>query len=96
MICRALEAPHPQIQELCLVHIPAFAALLDYTVVKNSILPRIKHLAVTSTAGSYDGILFVDDIIYVIGILDLNGRRKMVLKTGFFFHFKIHIVFFLQ
>ena len=51
MICRALEAPHSQIQELCLVHIPAFAALLDYTVVKHNILPRIKHLAVESTAG---------------------------------------------
>ena len=35
-------------QELCLNIIPTFASLVDYTALKNSIVPRIKKLCLTT------------------------------------------------
>lgn len=44
MLFRALEADSPQIQELCLSIIPTFAELIEYSTLKNSLVPRIKKL----------------------------------------------------
>lgn len=50
MVFRALESSHTQIQELCLLNLPAFVSMLDYTTIKNSILPRIKKMATESNS----------------------------------------------
>ncbi|XP_067654705.1 SCY1-like protein 2 isoform X2 [Haliotis asinina] len=44
MIHRALEVDNPQIQELCLNIVPTFAELIEYSSLKNAIVPRIKKL----------------------------------------------------
>ncbi|XP_046552387.1 SCY1-like protein 2 isoform X2 [Haliotis rubra] len=44
MIYRALEVDNPQIQELCLNIVPTFAELIEYSSLKNVIVPRIKKL----------------------------------------------------
>lgn len=48
MLYRALESDVQQIQELCLSILPTFASLIDYPSMKNSLLPRIKKLCVTT------------------------------------------------
>ena len=48
MLYRALESDAQQIQELCLSILPTFASLVDYPSMKNSLLPRIKKLCVTT------------------------------------------------
>jgi len=37
-------------QELCLKIIPTFADLIDYSALKNSIVPRIKKLCLSTSA----------------------------------------------
>ncbi|XP_071104426.1 SCY1-like protein 2 isoform X3 [Haliotis cracherodii] len=50
MIYRALEVDNPQIQELCLNIVPTFAEMIEYSSLKNAIVPRIKKLCqATST-----------------------------------------------
>ncbi|KAL4224685.1 SCY1-like protein 2 [Mactra antiquata] len=49
MIHRGLETNNSQIQELCLSIIPTFADLVDYSSLKNSIIPRIKKLCLATT-----------------------------------------------
>ncbi|EDS28263.1 conserved hypothetical protein [Culex quinquefasciatus] len=44
MMYKALESNSSQIQELCLEIIPSFAYLVDFQSMKNSLLPRIKHI----------------------------------------------------
>lgn len=52
MIYRALESDNSQIQELCLSIIPTFVDMIDYSAIKNSIVPRIKKLCLgTSSTG---------------------------------------------
>eukprot|EP01134_Creolimax_fragrantissima_P006272 CFRG6272T1 len=41
MIKHALDVPSPQLQEMCLAKIPMFAAKMDYSHFKNSVLPKI-------------------------------------------------------
>lgn len=48
MLYRALESDAQQIQELCLSILPTFASLVDYPSMKNSLLPRIKKLCITT------------------------------------------------
>ncbi|KAL3842613.1 hypothetical protein ACJMK2_020606 [Sinanodonta woodiana] len=48
MIFRSLEADTPQLQEMCLNIVPTFADLIDYTSLKNSIVPRIKKLCLST------------------------------------------------
>lgn len=50
MLYRGLDSETPQIHELCLSVLPTFAGLLDHANVKNSLLPRIKRLCL-STSG---------------------------------------------
>lgn len=50
MLYRGLDSDTPQIHELCLSVLPTFAGLLDHANVKNSLLPRIKRLCL-STSG---------------------------------------------
>lgn len=50
MLYRGLDSDTPQIHELCLSVLPTFAGLLDHANVKNSLLPRIKKLCL-STSG---------------------------------------------
>lgn len=44
LIYRSLESDAKQIQELCLNVIPCLAHLIDYSSMKNSLLPRLKKL----------------------------------------------------
>ncbi|ESP05108.1 hypothetical protein LOTGIDRAFT_151904 [Lottia gigantea] len=49
MINQALESDNSQIQELCLNIIPTFAELIEYTSLKNSVIPRIKKLTLKTS-----------------------------------------------
>lgn len=55
LIYGSLESESPQVQELCLSIIPSFAGLIDYPAMKNSLLPRIKKLVVSTTSLSVSG-----------------------------------------
>ncbi|XP_054159114.1 SCY1-like protein 2 [Oppia nitens] len=44
LVYRCLESDAQQIQELCLSVIPSMAQLIDYTSMKNSLLPKIKNI----------------------------------------------------
>jgi len=50
LIYGSLESDSPQVQELCLSIIPSFAALIDYPAMKNSLLPRIRKLAIGTSS----------------------------------------------
>lgn len=49
MLYRGLDSDTPQIHELCLTILPTFANLLDHTNMKNSVLPRIKRLCLSTS-----------------------------------------------
>lgn len=49
MLYRGLDSDSPQIHELCLSVLPTFAGLLDHANVKNSLLPRIKKLCLSTS-----------------------------------------------
>lgn len=49
MLYRGLDSDTPQIHELCLSVLPTFAGLLDHANVKNSLLPRIKKLCLSTS-----------------------------------------------
>ncbi|XP_069132809.1 SCY1-like protein 2 isoform X2 [Argopecten irradians] len=48
MIHLCLEAESPQLQELCLSIVPTFAELIEFSSLKNSIIPRIKKLCLST------------------------------------------------
>ncbi|XP_071453052.1 SCY1-like protein 2 [Hetaerina americana] len=48
MLHRALDSDAQPLQELCLSVLPSFASLIDYTAVKNALIPRLKRLALTT------------------------------------------------
>ncbi|ODM88730.1 SCY1-like protein 2 [Orchesella cincta] len=48
LIYGSLESDSVQVQELCLAIIPGFAGLIDYPAMKNSLLPRIRKLCLTT------------------------------------------------
>lgn len=50
MVYHALESNDPQIQELVLNITPTFANLIDYTSLKNSIVPRIKKMCLATSS----------------------------------------------
>lgn len=50
MLYRGLDSDSPQIHELCLSVLPTFAGLLDHGNVKNSVLPRVKKLCLSTTS----------------------------------------------
>lgn len=50
MLYRGLDSETPQIHELCLAVLPTFAGLLDHASVKNSLLPRIKKLCLSTSS----------------------------------------------
>jgi SCY1-like protein 2 len=52
LLYRALECNSQQIQELCLSIIPSFGTLVDYSSMKNSLIPRIKKLCISSPVTS--------------------------------------------
>lgn len=49
MLYRGLDCESPQVHELCLGVLPTFAGLLDHANVKNSVLPRIKKLCLSTS-----------------------------------------------
>lgn len=49
MLYRGLDSDSAQIHELCLSVLPTFAGLLDHANVKNSLLPRIKKLCLSTS-----------------------------------------------
>ncbi|XP_018323261.1 SCY1-like protein 2 [Agrilus planipennis] len=48
MFHRGLDSDNPQIHQMCLSVLPTFAGLLDHANVKNSVLPRIKRLCIST------------------------------------------------
>lgn len=48
LIYGSLESDSIQVQELCLAIIPGFAALIDFPAMKNSLLPRIRKLCLST------------------------------------------------
>lgn len=50
LIFKALEAPNEEIQELVLTIIPDFVHMIDYSSLKNAILPRLKTLVAKTTS----------------------------------------------
>ncbi|XP_074638590.1 SCY1-like protein 2 [Acropora palmata] len=50
MVCKALETPSEQLQEMVLNIIPSFTNMIDYSAMKNSIIPRIKSLCLKTTS----------------------------------------------
>lgn len=50
MLYRGLDSDVPQVHELCLSVLPTFAGLLDHGSVKNSLLPRIKKLCLSTSS----------------------------------------------
>ncbi|XP_014768329.1 SCY1-like protein 2 isoform X1 [Octopus bimaculoides] len=50
MVYHALESNDPQIQELVLNIIPTFASLIEYTSLKNCIIPRIKKMCLATSS----------------------------------------------
>lgn len=48
LIYRSLDSEAQQIQELCLSVIPSMVHLIDYTATKNSLLPRLKTIALNT------------------------------------------------
>lgn len=48
MMCRCLETDAQQVQELCLNTIPTVAHLIDLHLIKNSLLPKVKKLCLTT------------------------------------------------
>lgn len=49
MLYRGLDCESPQVHELCLGVLPTFAGLLDHSNVKNSVLPRVKKLCLSTS-----------------------------------------------
>ncbi|XP_013786598.1 SCY1-like protein 2 isoform X1 [Limulus polyphemus] len=49
MVYRSLESDAQQIQELCLNVIPNFAGLIEYSAMKNALIPHIKKLCLTTS-----------------------------------------------
>ncbi|KAJ8985064.1 hypothetical protein NQ317_019747 [Molorchus minor] len=49
MLYRGLDSDSSQVHELCLSVLPTFAGLLDHSAVKNSLLPRIKKLCLSTS-----------------------------------------------
>ncbi|GAB1598827.1 SCY1-like protein 2 [Argonauta hians] len=50
MVYQALESNDPQIQELVLNIIPTFASMIEYTSLKNCIIPRIKKMCLATSS----------------------------------------------
>ncbi|XP_060525011.1 SCY1-like protein 2 [Cylas formicarius] len=50
MLYRGLDCDMVQIHEMCLAILPTFASLLDHSNVKNSLLPRIKKLCLSTSS----------------------------------------------
>lgn len=50
MVCKALETPSEQLQEMVLSIIPSFSNMIDYSAMKNSVIPRIKNLCLQTTS----------------------------------------------
>ena len=48
LIYRSLDSEAQQIQELCLSVVPSMAHLIDYTAMKNSLLPRLKNICLNT------------------------------------------------
>ncbi|KAF5275855.1 hypothetical protein FQR65_LT04093 [Abscondita terminalis] len=49
MLYRGFDSDTPQVHELCLTVLPTFAALLEHSSVKNSVLPRIKKICLSTS-----------------------------------------------
>jgi SCY1-like protein 2 len=94
MICRCFEYEAVQIQELCLQTVPTVVTLIEASLVKNSILPRIKKLCIHSTSlfikvncllcigkiiEHLDKWLVIDEIILFLP--EVNSKEPAVLMA---------------
>ena len=50
MLYRSLETDAPQIQEMCLNILPSIASLIEYSSMKNALVPSIKKLCLGTTS----------------------------------------------
>lgn len=94
MICRCFEYEATQIQELCLQTVPTVVNLIEPSLVKNSILPRIKRLCIQTASLSIkvncllcigkiiehlDKWLVIDEIISFLP--EINSKEPAVLMA---------------
>lgn len=59
LIYGSLESDSVQVQELCLAIIPGFAVLIDFPAMKNSLLPRIRKLCLTTPSLSVKKYIYI-------------------------------------
>eukprot|EP00794_Sanderia_malayensis_P017951 gene17951-19746_t len=74
MVFRALESPSVAIEELVLSIIPDFAHMIDYSSLKNAIVPRIKNLILKTSALS----VRVNALVCVGKIMEYLDKFMMV------------------
>lgn len=72
MLFRALEYNLPQLQELCLSVIPTFATLIDYPVMKNALIPRIKKLCIATQDTSVSAYTYIYNSVQPLKSLSIS------------------------
>lgn len=99
LIFRALEAPSHQIQELVIGVIPDFVHMIDYSSLKNSIIPRMKVLVTKSPSlvvrvntlvcigkimDHLDKFLLVDEIFPALRQIPSNDPAVLMAVLGIY------------
>ncbi|XP_065646928.1 SCY1-like protein 2 isoform X3 [Hydra vulgaris] len=99
LVFRALESLETQIQELVLNIIPEFVHLIDYSSLKNSIVPRIKTLVTRSTSLSvcvnalvclgkvlpnFDKFLLIDEIFPMLSQVPFKDPAVLMAILGIY------------
>jgi len=105
MVCKALEATDVQLQEMVLSIIPSFSNMIDYSAMKNSIIPRIKNLCLQTTSLSIrvnalvclgkmlehlDKYAVLDDIIPLMNQIPSREPPTLMAILGIFKQTMIH------
>ncbi|KAL9955264.1 hypothetical protein ACROYT_G036562 [Oculina patagonica] len=105
MVCKALETPAEQLQEMVLSIIPSFSNMIDYSAMKNSIIPRIKNLCLQTTSLSIrvnalvclgkmlehlDKYAVLDDIIPLMHQIPSREPPTLMAILGIFKQTMIH------
>lgn len=105
MVCKALEAADVQLQEMVLSIIPSFSNMIDYSAMKNSIIPRIKNLCLQTTSLSIrvnalvclgkmlehlDKYAVLDDIIPLMHQIPSREPPTLMAILGIFKQTMIH------
>ncbi|XP_073245598.1 SCY1-like protein 2 isoform X1 [Porites lutea] len=105
MVCKALETPAEQLQEMVLSIIPSFSNMIEYSAMKNSIIPRIKNLCLHTTSltirvnalvclgkmlENLDKYAVLDDIIPLMNQIPSREPPTLMAILGIFKQTMIH------